>query len=508
MRMLGFCVAFAVGAIALACGESKGFAPDDGGVGDEQMFVPPPDCGVGQNCLATDCSAQGKPETTLTGTVYDPAGNMPLYEVYVYVPKGIPEAIHAGDPTCTACEAAASGSPILGALTGPDGKFTLARGPKDQTGIPAGDNIPLVIQAGKWRRQLVIPHVDACTTVNLDSVFNSGTGKARQLRLPGNGSEGDMPLIAFTSGCDPAECFLRHIGIDDSEFAPPGTAGKHVHFYTGGHLNIITSQSPTPASTISGGNTPAETYAWWKDPANLLKYDIVFNACECGQVDGKGSNHAGDIDPAAYGAMKSYLDGGGRLFATHFYYAWFAAPNGPADFQSMASWNPGQSSFPNFYIDSNPSFPKGQDYAKWLLANVGAPDVTGSLTTGVQITTPNSLHDVDTAGMPAHPGSTRWIYGAASPGPNGGPPANYGTTYLSFNTPTTAAPASQCGRAVFTDLHVGTGAAAGLGESNDNQFPQECTGAFPNINEKALEFLFFDLSSCVQDDSQPPIPPY
>jgi hypothetical protein len=201
--------------------------------------------------------------------------------------------------------------------------------------------------------------------------------------------------------------------------------------------------------------------------------------------------------------MKSYLNGGGRLFATHFYYAWFAPPNGPTDFQSLASWNPGSATtFPNYYIDS--SFPKGQALASWLIGNVGAPDVTGSLATGVQIGISNSMHDVDTAGTPAHPGSTRWIYSAANPGANGEPPASYSTAYLSFNAPTSSPADLQCGRAVFTDLHV---AVTGEGESNDKTFPNECTRPFPTINEKALEFLFFDLSSCVQDDSKPPPPP-
>jgi hypothetical protein len=490
--------------LAFGCGQHWDGNGNDGGADSNPNFGDS-GCGDGLKCQWTDCSKLGKPETTLTGTVYDPAGDKPLYDVYAYIPNGKPEPIAAGNPTCTPCEAAASGSPIVGALTGPDGKFTLTKGTAAY-GVPSGDNIPIVVQAGKWRRQLVIPHVEACTNVDLDAVLNAGSGKARQLRLPANGSEGDMPMIAFTSGCDPAECFLRQIGIDDSEFAPPGTPGKHVHFYTGLHLDIITSNGPKVASTISGGNTPADTYAWWKDPANLSKYDIVFNACECGVVDGTKSN-GGAIDPSAFNAMKSYLDGGGRLFATHFYYAWFAPPNGPSDFQGLASWNPGQASYPNYYIDSNPNFPKGQAFASWLLTNVGAPDVTGSVSTGVQIATPNSLHDVDSSGLPTFPGSTRWIYGAASPGTNGGPPASYGTTYLSFNTPTNVAPASQCGRAVFTDLHVGTGAAPGIGESNDKPFPQECTSAFANINEKALEFLFFDLSSCVQDDSQPPPTP-
>jgi hypothetical protein len=76
--------------------------------------------------------------------------------------------------------------------------------------------------------------------------------------------------------------------------------------------------------------------------------------------------------------------------------------------------------------------------------------------------------------------------------------------YLSFNTPVSQPPSMQCGRAVFSDVHLS-------GLSNDAVFPKECASADPKgahaTNEKALEFLFFDLSSCVQDNSQPPQPP-
>ncbi len=290
-----------------------------------------------------NCSSQGKPETSLTGTVYDPAANLPLYNVYVYIPNKTPDPIHAGDPTCMACEAPATGSPILGASTDASGHFTLQKGPQDKGGVPVGTNVPLVLQTGKWRRQLVIPHVDACAPNDLDAALGKN-----QLRLPKNGSEGDMPLIALTSGCDPAECFLRHIGIDDAEFAPPGTAGKHVHFYTGAK-----DANGVPASSIPGGNTATDTYAWWTDPKNLLKYDIILNACECWHWD-RGAT--------AYAAMDAYLNGGGRLFATHFYWNWFAPPTGTADLQSVAVWSPA----PN-YIPPTPemdvidtSFPQGQ----------------------------------------------------------------------------------------------------------------------------------------------------
>lgn len=56
------------------------------------------------------------------------------------------------------------------------------------------------------------------------------------------------------------------------------------------------------------------------------------------------------------------------------------------------------------------------------------------------------------------------------------------------------------GRAVFSDVHTS-------GTSDDSTFPNECANADPGgshaVNEKALEFLFFDLASCVQDESKP-----
>jgi hypothetical protein len=453
----------------------------------------------GLQCAAADCS-QGPTDTTLTGHVYDPAGNLPLYNVYVYIPNATPAPITPGSPECTPCEAPASGSPIIGTSTLPDGSFTLVKGPNDSWGVPAGNNngkgIPLVIQVGKWRKQLTIPSVTQCATNDLDTTFNAGTGTARQLRLPAKSSEGDMPLIAFTSGCDPAECFLRLVGIDDSEFVAPTapnpppwpqtTAGAgHVHFYT-----ALDAQNGPNGSAVTGGNTPADTYQWWTDSKNLLAYDIVFNACEC-NPNPRGA--------AAYGAMDVYLKGGGRLFTTHYYGNWFIPTTGTADLQSVAQW---ASIMPGGWNANEPdsegdvvdqSFPKGQAYAAWLQDN-GISTSLGNITL-------SDLRDDIIAPKPtgctaASCLSTRWIYNPGDSHPR----------YLSFNTPVGTPTAQQCGRAVYSDVHLS-------GVSDDSTFPAECSDpSIDNppghaVNEKALEFLFFDLSSCVQNDSQPPPPP-
>jgi hypothetical protein len=433
----------------------------------------PPCTGLQCQAQLDNCAAKGLQQTSISGRVYDPAGQLPLYNVYVYIPNQTPDPILTGNPMCTQCEAPASGSPVIGALTDAHGIFSLTQGAMDTWGVPSGQNIPLVLQVGKWRRQLTIPMVKPCASNPLPD------NAATRLRLPAKSSEGDMPLIAFTSGCDPAECFLRHIGIDDSEFVPPGSAGGHVHFYTGQDASGLSGN----ASQIAGGNTWTDTYTWWQNLANLQKYDIVFNACECSDYDR-------DPTGTAYKSMHDYLNGGGRLFTTHYYYNWFAPPTGPSDFQSVVNWALPESfstqPYTSFYVDT--TFPKGKAFADWLQGNA----VT---TTYGQINLADTRYDMNGT----TPESTRWIYNADAMGS-----PTYATMYMSFNAPVAVPPTMQCGRAVYSDVHLS-------GSSDNSMFPMECANADPDmshaINEKALEFLFFDLSSCVQDNSMPPPPP-
>ncbi len=480
------------GSLDLTSGDGGGMTGGDGGTGG-------PLCS-GALCnqsMVDNCAGSNMPYTSISGVVYDPAGALPLYNVFVYIPSGTPDDIDPGNPACTPCEAPASGGPIISALTDEKGTFTLVQTMPNGYGVPSGANIPLVIQTGKWRKQITIPTVAKCAP----TAIPDPAAPSMKLRLPANSSEGDMPIIAFTSGCDPAECFLRHIGISDSEFVPPDaplpTAWKagatpvagagHVRFYTG---NDETARGGGTASAIAGGNTPADTYAWWASPANLLENDIIFNACECSAYD-RGMT--------SYRAMDDYLNGGGRLFTTHYYYNWFAQPTGTADLQSVAQWDPntnvaGSNAVETDTIDQ--TFPKGVAFATWLQDNA-ITTTAGTIMLGDVRDNVDAILPVgcEAAGTCL---STQWIYNTM---PVAGLKA--GSRYISFNTPVGQV-ASACGRAVFSDVHLS-------GTSNDQAFPNECTNPDPmgihTTNEKALEFLFFDLSSCVQNDRQKPTMP-
>ncbi|MES1205951.1 MAG: carboxypeptidase-like regulatory domain-containing protein, partial [Pseudomonadota bacterium] len=214
-----------------SAGSNQPISSSTGGSSGGSPAMPPPGsacqglqcqqstCKVG-NCAQPACP--GGALTTLTGKVYDPAGRVPLYNVDVYVPNGPLPDFHDG-PSCDSCADHASGNAVVRTTTDANGSFTLGDRAAD---VPAGSNIPLVLQIGKWRRQITIPTVAACTQTTLDD--------PKQIRLPRDQSEGHIPKMALTTGQNDAlECLLRKVGIADSEFTPE-TGNGRINFYAGG----------------------------------------------------------------------------------------------------------------------------------------------------------------------------------------------------------------------------------------------------------------------------------
>jgi hypothetical protein len=78
-------------------------------------------------------------------------------------------------------------------------------------------------------------------------------------------------------------------------------------------------------------------------------------------------------------------------------------------------------------------------------------------------------------------------------------PPPHRVQHLSFNAPVGAPEEKQCGRVLFSDFHVNDLANVSL------PFPTECKDMPLTPQEKVLEFMLFELASCVQPDSQPPM---
>lgn len=249
MKRAVFVFVFLLGSLyACASSRESGLASADASADDagSGVFNPNDSDAVTAPCEGLACAIAecGTAKTTLTGTVIAPTPKQfgkpdPIYNAIVYVPNAELHPFPQG-VTCDKCGTVTSGNPVVTALSADDGTFALEN-------VPSGDNIPLVIQIGRWRRRVTIPHVEACKTTELD---------AEQTRLPRNRFEGDIPQMALvTSPFDPTECILRKIGIDDSEFTTPSEDGR-VHLYDGGGAALANKTTPSSADL-------------WADVANL-----------------------------------------------------------------------------------------------------------------------------------------------------------------------------------------------------------------------------------------------
>lgn len=393
--------------------------------------------GVGGTGGGVSCPAGQK--TTVSGKVYAPTLKSPdpIPNVAVYVPQGSLTAFKPG----VACVKCGEESPsITRTVSKSDGSFVLEN-------VPPGNDVTLVLQAGRWRRKITVPSVAPCVDTPLG---------AELTRLPRNQSEGDIPKMALQTGAvDGLECLLAKI-LDPAEITGPSGTGR-VHLYKGNGADA--SPSLPDSSTL------------WSDSAKLAEYDVVFFPCDFGSSITEPA-----IPNAGTDKLKGYVDVGGRLFLTHGGGKWLKE-NVPAPYPNLIQFN--NQPDPNSPLPSkvDTSFPKGQIFAEWLVA-VGVSTTLGDI--GVEA----AQWYVDSVSAPAQ----RWIH-SLSP---------VTVQHFTFNTPIAAKPEDQCGRVLFSNFHVKQPPSGAT-------FPAFCTDLDTPLgtNEKVIEFMLFDTTGCVQPDKDP-----
>jgi hypothetical protein len=420
-------------------------------------------------CSGLACQVQacgGNPAaTTVTGYVYAPNGTLPLYNVQVFVPNAPLEPIPEG-VQCSQCGDNVSGEPITTTYSLVTGEFTL-------TGVPAGKNIPIVVQLGKWRREATIPMVEPC-------VGNALTDPDLT-RLPKNQKEGSMPHIALTTGgCDQMGCMLTKLGIDSSEFGTQADGyNKAINVYAGENIVSITLDPAwTPAINL------------WGDATNLATYDEAIFSCECEEAP---KSKGGGFGAPSFGVVTDYLNAGGRIFTTDFQYVWYkyspdpnigetvagssttglgeitgGAPNGGSPMTlvrttpkavALAAWL--KNIFSGVPLPSGATYPldsysqKGEVNPDVIWRNIQSLDPTKTIT---------------------------WAKSPSPPGPR----------IFTVDTPVGVATAKQCGRGLHIDAHIDQSD----GQQVEKGFPTTGCGVPLKADEAAFVFFFFDLSSC------------
>lgn len=499
----------------------------------------------GSACTNLQCqivSCDAATPTTITGTVTDPAGYRPINNAFVYVPNAALQPFPNGvqnDP----CGGGGtlSGQPIVVTQTAVDGTFTL-------TNVPAGANIPLVIQVGQWRRQVTLPNVPACQSTNANAALtfnnycaNPATGSCTHslcstggalgsacdgaqacvakvcakdpyccntwwdascvedvpalcdrlqctgtnpcpaappanygaLHLPRNQTEGHLPQMALiTGGCDQFECLLSRIGIDTSEFTAPGGGGDIEMYKGAGGYGLLGG-----AGTLGG---------FFASQANVNKYDVVLLPCDCGNEYGAGS-FGGVSCTTAQNELVSYANVGGRFFTSHWGREWIEGGGCTNPFPGVANWvgDCGSNGPVTGTIDTG--FMKGSNFASWMqLATVGASN---------PFSISPERRDVGSVIAPTE----RWVYATG-----GNACGNPEVVNMAFNTPLGAM--QKNGRVAFSDTHVS--AQDGYWHSRfGTVFPTDCSPSMAMTDqEKALEYMFFDLGACNVPIVIPPFP--
>jgi hypothetical protein len=319
-------------------------------------------------------------------------------------------------------------------------------------------------------------------TLNSVTACTDNTQPDHSLRLPKNHTEGNFPNIAISTGnADSLECLLLRMGVDPGEYTGGSGGAGRIHIFTG-NLN------GSMGAVTQGGTSPDPGTNLWDSDTDIEQYDVVLLSCEGGETANMNQKVLYD-----YGGV------GGRVFASHFHYAWFdTGPFATMISPALATWTPTVELLGN--INSNVvttlpngnAFPEGQALQKWL-GVVGALGVNGAPSGELPIA--YACHNSDVTNANVY--SQQWISAdKSSPSPGA-------TQYFSFDMPIGTSAEGKYGRIVYSDLHVSGAPGASRGSLPPDYgsslliCPDQCATGALSPQEKALEFMIFDLSSCL-----------
>jgi hypothetical protein len=404
--------------------------------------------------------------TTIEGYVYAPTPPAfgspdPLPHALVYIPTKALDALPAG-ASCTQCTPA-SGDPVAYTTSDDTGHFVL-------TGTPAGaaNTIPLVVQLGKWRREVNLSvAVTACMDNKLTNIDDT-----RLPRKQGDGLVSDIPKIAVVTGAyDSIECTLQKMGIDTTEFTNPTGSGR---------VNLFDNPTNGGGSYVDSSTPDQETLL--ASPSKLASYDMVVLDCV-----GTDQNEAKSSD---YQNVADYINkSGGRVFASHYTYTYLQS-----QFSTVASWlGDPNSSYSKTNVTStiaqaSTAGTSGYDLATWL----DYVDKSAySFGTFIANEVKDNLGAVNSSLVRS------WITYAYSK-------TVTNTMEVTFDAPVGSPASMQCGRVVYADFHVNS-----QDVENSGTFSSFCAAADPGVmtnQEKVLEYMLFDLSSCINPPPPPPPP--
>ncbi len=432
-----------------------------------------------------NCASCTACDTRISGKVFDPSAgtpavtyvnNLPLAGITVFQPSGALTPLTDG-VACDTCAGVTSPS-VTKAVTDATGSFTLS-------GVTPGPATRVVVQSGRWRREITVP-VTAC----VNNTPADGTFRMPRSRTDGLGNVANIPKTAIATGNQESlECMLLRLGIAPTEIQRRvGSADAHRFQLYRATNGMRTSPVQPDISTLL-------------NQATINEYSAVILDCDGGANQNGFSDNA---TAAQRTVLRNYVDLGGRLFVDHFsgYYALRSA-----EFPITATDTGGNvpSATPATGRVNVGTYPQ-QLFSDWL-TTVGATFSPQ----WIQIT--EARRNFSTP----RPGTVEWIAGRNNNGwGTGAPPSaptnasDYTLSY-SFETPFGGTcGGGGTGRTIYNNMHVSPGRCLN-GSSG-----QACTGYFPtdcrlntalNPEERALIYQFYQLTACQLGGEPPPPPP-
>jgi hypothetical protein len=403
-----------------------------GGVADASGDGSSGDACTGIGCMVANCASRSLPPTSLSGTVFAPDGALPMYNAVVYVP-GAPLDPLLDGPANPAC---VSGAPVALTRTDVSGRFKLDN-------VPTVRNLPVVIQLGKWRREITVSTVNDCADLALP---------ASETRLPRTTAEGHLPRIAVTTGfAECLECLVRKVGVADSEFSS-GTGTGRVQLYT-----------EPDAFTLQVGGASIEAASALQ--TRMMQYDILLFSC-----DGTESIK----QPAVQQILLDYVNAGGWAWLSHLQARWVAPltpPPPPPPFPRFAQFDFLNTVQPPASVMAriDTATPKGRLFADWM-NRVGAASSDGVMTVSFSR---NTCFSVDPAL------AQRQIFLD--------PPLSSGFSGVQLFSWS----AGNRGKVVFSDMHLE------MPNTAATTFPGECPAEAFTPQAKMIAFQLFDQPTCV-----------
>jgi hypothetical protein len=431
------------------------------------------DAGAGFDASA-GCTDGGM--TTVSGTVYAPNGTLALYGVTVYVPSAPPTPMtHGVGATCEPCSLAPAGGVLSSTTTTTSGTFILP--------VPSGVSLPVVIEIGKWRKQLALPAATACIDTPLSA--QDTTLPSHQTDVSGHAVSVEMPQIAVSTGnADALECLFRKLGVSDEEFTTldatdAGPVTGRVHMFADTSSTGVGSSSFASGFAGGAGNFADSQTRLWASLSTLSPYDVVVLSCEGGQYP--------ETKPQpALTALKQYADLGGHVLMSHWHNIWIEGPMAADAGQqspvwtTLASWSNATATLADNTSDTiDVSTTEGAALADWMVATQGSMTKPYfPLADGTGKTTCSTVDDTRVS-------TVAILDGTHSSGVTG-------KQMFQFTTPVESAGSIRCGEVAFSDVHVSGDSTSVKG----TKFPNGCAASGLTAQEKALAFMLFDITRC------------